>query len=180
VARLTRALPPGRARTIFPAVAHAYQVDGGHGGRVVGALEPDEVDGRAEWVPIRRGGLLDALESRLGSEVSLRKVVLAVLCPLRPLLEGPPLDAILARLPPTLAREVREGELNLDARVAPPSGANDYLLEVARLLQQPPRRAAVTLRAALGAAKSVLSQAEVELVAFRLPADLARLWLEAH
>jgi uncharacterized protein (DUF2267 family) len=158
-----------------------YQVEGGQGGKVPGTLGPAELDGRAEWVPVRPPvTLLDALGSRRGSERSLRKIVLAVLCPLRETLDGPPLEAVLARLPVPLAREVREGEWNLNARVERPTGANDYLLEVARFLQQPPRRAAVTLQSAMAAAKAVLSPADVELIAERLPRDLALVWRQAR
>jgi hypothetical protein len=98
------------------------------GPAVPGLLRPGQLDGRAEWVPVRgREGLLGRIAARLGSEADLRKVVLAVLCPLRSALEGPPLDALLARLPYSLAREVLDGEWILNSRVWPPTGAGDYL-----------------------------------------------------
>ncbi|WP_242395716.1 DUF2267 domain-containing protein [Anaeromyxobacter oryzisoli] len=159
---------------------HTYVIAGGEGA-TPGALGPAELDGRAEWVPIgSRWDLLELLTARLGSEVDLRKVVLAVLCPLREALKGPPLDALLARLPFPLAREIRDGELNLNAQVVAPSAAGDYLVEVARLLQHPPDQAAIYVRAVLGAARTVLAPEEADAIAALLPDDLAELWSAAR
>jgi uncharacterized protein (DUF2267 family) len=161
-------------------VTHTYAIHGGEG-TAPGALGPAELDGRADWVPVGpRRSLLQAVAARLGSEVDLRKVVLAVLCPLRDALEGPPLERLLARLPFPLAREVREGDLNLNARVASPAAAGDYLLQVSYLLQHPPRQAAIYVRAVFGAARTVLAPEEAEAVAARLPGDLAELWSAAR
>ncbi len=158
-----------------------YEVKGGVGGVLPGALGPDELDGRAEWVPFRRrGDLLDALAARLGSEVDLGKVVLAVLCPLRPALDGAPLGAIARTLPHELARELADAELNLCTRVATPAGAGDYLLDVSRMLLHPPVRAASYVRAVFAAAKAVLAPADAEAIAARLPPELAELWRAAR
>lgn len=162
-------------------MAGRYEVKGGVGGSLPGAIGPDELDGRAEWVPLRRGGdLLDALVARLGSEADLGKVVLSVLCPLRPALDGAPLGALTAKLPQNLARELADAELNLCARVPVPAGAGDYLLDVSRLLLHPPRRAASYVRAVFAAAKSVLAPPDSEAIAMRLPPDLAELWRAAR
>jgi hypothetical protein len=129
-------------------MASEYRVSGGVGGTLPGLIAPSQLDGRAEWVPVREPlDLLDALSARLGSEADLRKVALAVLCPLRPALGGEPLAALMARLPLDLARELADAELNLCARVAPPTGGADYLVDVSRLLLHPPRRAASYVRA---------------------------------
>lgn len=172
----------GGGRTISERmpVTHTYAIHGGEG-NAPGALGPAELDGRADWVPVGpRRSLLQAVAARLGSEVDLRKVVLAVVCPLRDALEGPPLERLLARLPFPLAREVREGDLNLNARVASPAAAGDYLLQVSHLVQHPPRQAAIYVRAVFGAARTVLAPEEAEAVAARLPGDLAELWSAAR
>jgi hypothetical protein len=162
-------------------MGHTYFVTGGQGAPTPGAIGPAELDARAEWVPLpARGDLLDELRGRLGSEVDLRKVVLSALCPLRTLLDGAPLGALLERLPFPLAREVLEGELNLNATVPPPTGVGDYLVEVARLLQHPPPRAAFYVRAVFGAAKAVLGPDGSEAVLGRLPVDLAEAWRSAR
>ncbi len=161
---------------------HTYAVAGGAGGTPVpGALGPAELDGRAEWVAVRpRAGLLEALSARLGSEVDLRKVVLALLCPLRRTLEGPPLEAVLSRLPLPLAREVREGDRNLGGPVRSAHGAGDYLVEVARLLQHPPAHAAAYIRAGLAALRAALAPPDAEAVAARLSPDLRSQWAGAR
>jgi uncharacterized protein (DUF2267 family) len=135
------------------------------------------VDGRVEWVPVARTGeLLDELSARLGSEVDLRRVVLAVLAPLRSALDGPPLGALVARLPLPLARELAAGDEALGAKVRSPSGGGDYVLEVSRLILHPPRRAATYVRAVFAAARAVLAPEDAEAIAARLPGDLAELW----
>src|SRR5512133_3464437 len=132
-----------------------YQPSGGVGGRIPGTLGPADLDSRAEWIPLRAPrDLLDALGMRLGSEVDLRKVVLAVLSPLRSSLEGEPLGALLATVPPDLARLLADPNLNV--RVQPAASAGDYLAEVSRLVLHPPRRAAEYVRAVFAAAKAVL------------------------
>ena len=158
-----------------------YRVRGGVGPALPGIVGPGELDGRAEWVPVRRGtDLLDTVEARLGSEVDLRKIVLGVLAPLCPALDGAPLGALLAQLPLSLARELVQRDLALDARVRTPRGAGDYLVEVARLVLQPPARAATYVRAVLAAARGALTEADREAIAARLPPDLAELWRTAR
>lgn len=162
-------------------MADGYQVKGGVGGLLPGVLDPRHVDGRAEWVPVRPPrDLLDALSARLGSEADLRRVVLGVLGPLRSALDGEPLGALVAKLPQDLARELADVEQNLCARVAPPGGAGDYLLDVSRLVLHPPRRAATYVRAVFAAAKQVLARDDAEAIAARLPPDLAELWRAAR
>jgi uncharacterized protein (DUF2267 family) len=158
----------------------AYRVQGGVGRPLPGIVGPAELDGRADWVPVRRGAdLLDRLEARLGSEVDVRKIVLGVLAPLCPALDGAPLGALLAHLPLSIARELAQRDVALGARVRAPLGAGDYLLEVARLVLHPPPQAATYVRAVFAAAGQVLSRAESEAIAARLPADLAELWRTA-
>jgi uncharacterized protein (DUF2267 family) len=163
-----------------------YGVTGGLAGPVPGVQSPRDLDGRAEWAPLpdhRRLpllALLEELRARLGSEVDERKVVLGVLCPLGALLEGEPLESILAHLPFPYTREVLEAEWNLNAEVHAPAGAGDYLVEAAELLQQPPARAAATVRAFFGAARAVLRPDEAEAIAARLPRDLAAVWALAR
>jgi len=158
-----------------------YGVRGGVGPALPGVVGPADLDGRAEWVPVPRiGGLLDALAARLGSEVDLHKVVLAVLAPLRAALDGPPLGALLAHLPLPLARELAAPDVALGARVRAPSGAGDYLLEVSRLILHPPGQAATYVRAVFAAAAAVLPRADWEAIAVRLPPDLGELWRTAR
>ncbi len=158
-----------------------YLVRGGVGPPLPGIVGPADVDGRAEWVPVARTGeLLDALSARLGSEVDLHKVVLAVVSPLRSALDGPPLGALLAHLPLPLARELAAPAFALGVRVRAPSGAGDYLLEASRLIQHPPYVAATYVRAVFAAARAVLSPEDADAIAARLPADLAELWRTAR
>ncbi|WP_041453253.1 DUF2267 domain-containing protein [Anaeromyxobacter dehalogenans] len=159
-------------------ISHTYEVAGGVGARTPGAIGPDELDGRADWVEIPargEGELLERLEARLGSEARTRKVLLAVLAPLRGALEGPALSGILAHLPRRFARELAEAEWNLNAPVRAPATGAEYLAEVARLLQRPPRQAAAYVLAVLAALHEVMGPAARDL-ADRLPPDLAELW----
>src|SRR6266508_6068461 len=155
-----------------------YRVRGGIGPPLPGIVGPADLDGRAEWVPVVRQTreLLEVLAARLGSEVDLHKIVLGVLSPLRSALDGAPLGALVARLPLSLARELAAGGVAVGGRVRSPSGAGDYLLEVARLVQLPPARAATYVRAAFAAARAVLSREESDAIAARLPGDLGELW----
>ena len=156
-------------------------VQGYHGGPVAGALGPAGLEGRSEWVELRGDGEPeDRVAARLGSEVDLRKVVLAVLCPLRGWLEGEPLGAVLATLPARLAREVQDGELILLRRMGRPGSASEYLGEVADLALQPPARARHYALAVLGTVKEALSPEARAAVAGRLPRDVAALWSEAR
>jgi uncharacterized protein (DUF2267 family) len=161
-----------------------YQVTGGVGGRLPGALGPAELDGRAEWSSLGRAparSLTEAVGARLGSEVDTRKVVLAVLGPLRPFLEGEPLGALAAELPLDLARELADVEVALcERRLAAPAGARDYLREVARLVMHPPARAASYVRAVFAAARAVLPPEVVLDIEERLPEELAGLWRAAR
>lgn len=158
-----------------------YRVRGGVGPPLPGIVGPADLDGRAEWVPVpRTRELLDVLSARLGSEVDLHKVVLAVFSPLRAALDGPPLGALLAQLPLSLARELAAGGVAVGARIRSPSGAGDYLLEVSRLILHPPWRAATYVRAVFAAARAVLSREESGAIATRLPGDLGELWRSAR
>jgi uncharacterized protein (DUF2267 family) len=157
-----------------------YGVRGGVAGSLPGVIGPDELDGRLEWIPVREPrDLPEALAMRLGSDDDLRRVLLAVLAPLREALAGEALQALLAILPLGLARELADAELNLGARIVATSRAPEYLAEVARLLLYPPPITATYVRAAFAAAKSVLAPEAVEAIAARLPEDLADLWRSA-
>ncbi|HEY6005043.1 MAG TPA: DUF2267 domain-containing protein [Anaeromyxobacter sp.] len=150
---------------------------GGVGGSLPGVLGPEELDGRIEWVPIRPPrDLPEALAARLGSDDDAGRLVLGVLGPLRQLLEGEPLGAIVAKLPLPLARELADAELNLCAKVAPAAGAAEYLAEVSRLVLHPPETAATYVRAVFAAAKAVLAPEEARAVEARLPPEIAELW----
>jgi len=157
-----------------------YQVRGGVGGRLPGALGPAELDGRADWSPLGRTPgrtLLEALGARLGSEVDARRVLLAVLGPLGPHLEGEPLGALAAELPLDLARELGAVEVALgERRLAAPAGAEDYLREVARLVMHPPAQAASYVRAVFAAARGALPPELVREIEGLLPEELAALW----
>ncbi len=158
-----------------------YQPSGGVAGRIPGTVGPAELDGRAEWVPLRRPhDLLDALAMRLGSEVDLRKVVLAVLSPLRTALEGEPLGTITSMLPQDLALVLVDADLNLNVRVRAATSPAEYLQEVSRLVQHPPRFAAEYVRAVFAAAKAVLDADDVDAIAARLPPELAAAWRAAR
>lgn len=159
---------------------HTYTVAGGVTPVLPGAFGPDELDGEADWrSAAASGALLERIALRLGSVAGARKVILAVLGPLRATLAGPPLESILAHLPGSYAREVAEVEWNLDAAVPEAEGTTDYLQTVARLVQLPPRVAAAYVLATLGAIRGALDPLEAEAVARQLPADLARLWRAA-
>ncbi len=162
-------------------VEHRYTVSGGVGGIYPGGIGPDEVEGELDWQPVPGDpGLVGRLLARLGSEVNARRVILAVLAPLRSALRGPPLDAVLSRLPGRLARELVEAEWNLNARVPDAIGARDYLATVSALARFPPRTAATYVLAVFGALRAALWPAEADAVAERLPADLATLWRAAR
>jgi uncharacterized protein (DUF2267 family) len=152
-----------------------YRVRGGVGPPLPGTVGPAGVDGRTEWVPVRPGAdLLDALHARLGSDSEPHHVALAVLAPLAAALEGAPLGSLLAHLPVATARELAAAA---DPRsgVRPATGSGDHLAEVARLVQQPPWRAAATVHAVFASVRQVLTGEESEAIAARLPADLAEL-----
>jgi uncharacterized protein (DUF2267 family) len=154
-----------------------YGVGGGVGGALPGVLGPEELDGRIEWIPVRPPrDLIEALAARLGSEDDPGRLVLAVLGPLRRLLEGEPLGAIAAKLPLPLARELADAELNLCARIEPAARAPEYLAEVSRLALHPPEVAATYVRAVFAAAKAVLAPEEARAVEARLPPEIAELW----
>jgi uncharacterized protein (DUF2267 family) len=158
-----------------------YRVAGGVGPALPGIVGPAQVDGRMEWVPVPRApDLLDMVEARLGSEGDLHRVVLGVLAPLRPALEGRPLASLLARLPLSLARELAAGDAALGEAVRAPASAKEYVLEVSRLVLQPPWRAAPLARAVLAAARAALPAEEAQAIAARLPPDLAELWTAAR
>lgn len=157
-----------------------YRVRGGVGPELRGLVGPAEVDGRADWVPLPRSAdLLGVVAARLGSEADVHKIVLGVLAPLVPALDGAPLGALVAQLPLSLARELAQPDLALNVRVRSPRGASDYLLEVSRLVLHPPDRAATFVRAVFAAARGALARADAEAVAARLPPDLAGLWRSA-
>jgi uncharacterized protein (DUF2267 family) len=157
-----------------------YEVAGGVGGQLPGVLAPEELDGRIDWVPVRPPlDLPEALASRLGSEDDAHRVILAVIGPLRQLLQGEPLGAILAKLPLHLARELADAELNLCARITPAAGLAEYLAEVSRLVLHPPDVAASYVRAVFAAAKAVLAPDQASAVEARLPAGIAQLWRAA-
>jgi uncharacterized protein (DUF2267 family) len=162
-------------------MARAWSVKGGVSGFIPGLVGPAELDGRLDWSPLREPrDLLEALDARLGSDPDHVKLVLAVLGPLRPALEGEPLGALLATLPLHLARKLADAELNLNAPVASPVDAGEYVVEVARLLLHPPRRAAEYVRAVFAAAKRVLPPEALQAVAERLPPEIADLWRAAR
>ncbi len=158
-----------------------YGVTGGVGGALPGIIGPEELDGRIEWVPLRPPrDLPEALAARLGSEVDARRVILGTLGPVRAVLEGEPLGAILATLPLDLARELADAELNLGAAVVAATTADEYLAEVARLVLHPRRVAVTYVRAVFAAAKSVLAPEAARAVEERLPPGIAELWRDAE
>jgi uncharacterized protein (DUF2267 family) len=158
-----------------------YRVRGGVGPPLPGVVGPADLDATAEWVPVRRTAeLLDLVAARLGSEVDLHKIVLGVLAPLADALDGAPLATLLAHLPPWFAGELAAGGAAVGAPIRTPTGANDYVLEVSRLILQPPPRAATYVRAVFAAARAVLAEEELEAIAARLPPDLAERWRTAR
>jgi uncharacterized protein (DUF2267 family) len=157
-----------------------YGVSGGVGGPLPGIIGPEELDGRIDWVPVRPPrDLVEALLARLGSEDDPHRVVLATLGPLRSMLDGEPLGAILAKLPLHLARELADAELALGAAVAPATSADEYLAEVSRLVLHPPRIAVTYVHAVFAAAKAVLDPEASRAVEERLPPGVAELWRAA-
>ncbi len=162
-------------------VEHRYSVSGGVGGRYPGALGPDEVEGELEWRPVpHEPEVLTQVAARLGSGADARRVTLAVLAPLRAALRGGPLDAVMARLPGRLARELSEAEWNLNARVPEATDAVQYLSTVSALARFPPRIAAAYVVAVFAALRAALGPADAGAVAERLPGDLAELWRVAR
>jgi uncharacterized protein (DUF2267 family) len=160
-------------------MADEYRVRGGVGPPLPGTVSPAGVDGRSEWVPVRRGAdLLDVLSGRLGSEVEPHHVALAVLAPLAAALAGAPLASLLAHLPAATGVELAAAA-DESSGVRPATGAGDYLVEVARLVQQPPWRAAATVRAVFASARAVLTPEELEAIAAQLPRDLVEAFRKA-
>jgi uncharacterized protein (DUF2267 family) len=158
-----------------------YGVTGGVGGALPGIIGPEELDGRIEWIPVRPPrDLPEALAVRLGSEDDVRRVVLATLGPLRTMLDGEPLGAVLATLPLHLARELADAELNLCATVVPATTADEYLAEVSRLVLHPPWVAVTYVQAVFAAAKAVLAPEAARAVEERLPPGVAELWRAAE
>jgi len=158
-----------------------YGVAGAVGGSLPGVLGPEELDGRIEWVPLRPPrDLPEALAPRLGSEGDAHRVIFAVLGPLRQILAGEALGALLATLPLHVARELGDAELNLCARVASPASAPEYLAEVSRLVLHPPAIAATYVRAVFASARSVLSPEDARAIEAKLPPDVAELWRAAE
>jgi Uncharacterized conserved protein (DUF2267) len=157
-----------------------YAVRGGVGPPLPGVVGPAELDATVEWVPVRRtSDLLDVLAARLGSEVDVHKVVLGVLAPLASALDGAPLGSLLAHLPLSIAWELAAGASAVGAPIRAPTGAGDYVLEVAQLIQHPPWRAAAYVRAVFATARHMLSRAEADAITARLPHDIAELWWTA-
>lgn len=161
-------------------MARGVGIQGGVGQPIVGVLRPDEVTGGQEaWAPEGGSGLLAEVNARLGSEDDARKVVLAVLAPLRGWLDGPPLEAVLATLPYGLAHEIRDAERVLLAPVAPVHGSGDYLVLVAGVLQHAVPVAREYVLAVLRALRRALPPEDVSLVSERLAGSLASLWASA-
>ena len=166
---------------MFCSMNDDYRVRGGVGAELHGIVGPAQVDGRADWTPVSRGrDLLGEIAARLGSEVDLFRAVLGVLAPLVPALDGAPLGAIVSRLPPSFARELAAAGAAIGGNVRSPRGAGDYVLDVSRIILQPPWRAATHVRAVFAAARAVLPREDAEAVAARLPPDLAELWRTAR
>jgi uncharacterized protein (DUF2267 family) len=156
-----------------------YRVRGGVGPPLPGIVGPAGVDGRTEWVPVRRGAdLLDVLSARLGSESEPHHVALAVLAPLAAALEGAPLGSLVAHLPPATGRELAAAA-DPDSGVVPATGSGDHRIEVARLVKQPPWRADATIRAVFASVREVVTGEEFEAIAARLPRDLAEVFRHA-
>jgi uncharacterized protein (DUF2267 family) len=162
-------------------MAHTYRVSGGQGFEVPGALGPAELDARTEWVSTRRdGGLVSILAPRLGSGSDAAHVIVGVLLPLRTALAGPPLEALLAHLPPPIAGVLRAGAPGAGPASPTPAGKHEYLAQASLLLQHPPPRAASYARAVFAAAREVLAPDEASAVADRLPRELAELFVTAQ
>ncbi len=179
--RAARRPRPHGLRMEHASVEHRYTVSGGVGGSHPGAIGPDEVEGALDWRAVpHAAGLVERLTSRLGSEADVRRVILAALAPLRGALRGPPLEAVMARLPERLARELLEAEWNLNARVPEATDAVAYLATVSALARFPPRIAATYVVAVFAALRAALGPADADAVAGRLPGDLAQLWLAAR
>lgn len=154
-------------------MADGYRVRGGVSGAIPGVVGPAGIDGRWEWVPVRHGvDLVDVLAARLGSDVNPHIVAFGVLAPLARALDGMPLGVLVAHLPLDLGLELaRAAELHSGVR--PATGSGDHVEEVARLIQQPPWRAAATIGAVFASVHEVLAPEEIEAIAARLPQDLA-------
>lgn len=166
---------------MFPGMPDGYAVRGAVGGVIPGVVGPSELDGRSEWVRLRAPrDVLEALEARLGSEVDLHRVALAVLAPLRKALEGEALGALTARLPQDLSRELADAGLNLCAAVPPAADRDDYLAAVSRLSLHPAPVAGTYVRAVFAAAKAVLAPEGARAVEERLPPGVAELWRRAR
>ena len=163
-------------------VEHRYSVSGGVGGRYPGALGPDEVEGELEWRPVPHepeavdaGGRPARVGGRRPPGDAGRARPAARGAP-----GGSPLDAVLARLPGRLARELSEAEWNLNARVPEATDAVQYLSTVSALARFPPRIAAAYVVAVFAALRAALGPADAGAVAERLPGDLAELWRVAR
>ncbi len=143
-----------------------------------GFVEPDEFEGRLEWV--RPGeGLVPSLTARLGSEVDAAKILLAALPPLRAFLAADTWAAIVEELPWDLRNMLRTPELHVGPvpRLEQP---DDYVRFVAHHTQHPDERAALNVSSVLGALKETVPAGLADAIGRELPPTLAPAWAAAR
>jgi uncharacterized protein (DUF2267 family) len=143
-----------------------------------GTVPPDGLEARAEWVPSGQG-FLPALAARLGSETDASKVVLAVLAPLRALLDAESWEAVREELPWGLRGVLATPEAHLGP-VPRVETAAALVAYVGAKAQHADDRAAAYVVATLAALRDALPSALDEAIAGELPEELGRLWRGAR
>jgi hypothetical protein len=143
-----------------------------------GTIEPEEFEGRAEWVPPGEGFVRN-LALRLGSETQVEKLVLAALPPLGAWLAPDTYLAIVEDQPWSLRGMLRTPQAHLGP-VPRLEDADAYVRFVGRHTQHPDERAALYLDALLAALRESLPEGLRGAVERELPPGLARLWRDAR
>jgi uncharacterized protein (DUF2267 family) len=144
-----------------------------------GTIEPDELDGREEWV-LAGAGFERSLAARLGSDVRISRLVMAALPPLRHHLAGDSWEALLDELPWDLRRMLDSAGAHLGGPVPRLTTAVEYVRFIARHTQHPDEQAAFYASSVLGALKESAAPGLAEAVAAELPDELATLWRAAR
>jgi uncharacterized protein (DUF2267 family) len=144
-----------------------------------GTVEPDELDGREEWVPA--GGSFErSLEARLGSDARVAKLVLAALPPLRHHLAPDTWDAVADDLSWELRGMLASAAAHLGGPVPRLETADAYARFLGLHTGHAHARAALHARSVLGALKESVAPGLADAIAAELPGELAALWRDAR
>jgi uncharacterized protein (DUF2267 family) len=130
-----------------------------------------------EWVRLG-GGIMGALEARLGSGTRADVLLVDVMTCLRPWLERDTFDGIVDELPWAVRGALRSPG---GSPVAPRLETRDaFVAEVGELAQRTPAQAAACVRAAFASLRGHLARGLADAVERELPPELAELWRTAR